>query len=112
MPWLSDTVGTPTPYFTLDLERENVRFELIPTQNYIPPAIKQQKPPRELEAQDLWELSSPTKIEKPKQCWDEQDVLPPGVKECQGSMGFIWKEFSLGSNLRRLCVACLSGAQI
>ena len=111
MTWLLDIVGTPTPYFTLDLERENVLFELIPAQNYFNLAIKQQKLPRKLEPQALWELPSPTKIEKPKRCQGAEKALPPGVQECQGNMGFIWKEFSLGSNLKRLCVACLSGAQ-
>lgn len=69
MPQLLDTVGTPTPYSTLDLEREDVHFESIPAQNHTTLAIKQQKPPRELEPQDLWESSSPTKIAKPKRCY-------------------------------------------
>lgn len=61
---MADIVETSTPYFTLDLERESVHFELIPAQNYFNLAIKQQKPPRELESQNFWELLSPTKIEK------------------------------------------------
>lgn len=69
MPRLQDTVGTPTLYSTLDLERENVHFESIPAQNDIALAVKQQKPPRELEPLDLWESSSSTKIAKPKWCY-------------------------------------------